>query len=100
MPGHVERPTDCGVQAALTGPAFTRGARGRMPRTRRRGRPIARPLAGGTALAAAALAAAACSAGGTADGPAAGTAQASPVGTASATGANWPEYDGNPARTG
>ena len=69
-----------------------------MLRTLHRGRPIARPLAGGTALVAAALVAAACSAAG---GPSGGDpASASPVGTASATGANWPEYDGNPARTG
>jgi outer membrane protein assembly factor BamB len=69
-----------------------------MLRTRHRGRPIARPLAGATALVAAALVAAACSAAG---GPSGGDpGSASPVGTASATGANWPEYDGNPARTG
>ncbi len=69
-----------------------------MLRTLHRGRPIARPLAGGTALVAAALVAAACSAAG---GPSGGDpGSASPVGTASATGANWPEYDGNPARTG
>jgi polyvinyl alcohol dehydrogenase (cytochrome) len=69
-----------------------------MLRTRHRGRPIARPLAGGTALVAAALVAAACSAAG---GPSGGDpGSASPVGTASATGANWPEYDANPARTG
>jgi outer membrane protein assembly factor BamB len=69
-----------------------------MLRTRHRGRPIARPLAGGAALALAALVAAACSAAG---GPSGGDpGSASPVGTASATGANWPEYDGNPARTG
>jgi polyvinyl alcohol dehydrogenase (cytochrome) len=47
---------------------------------------------------AAALVAAACSAAG---GPSGGDpASASPAGTASATGANWPEYDVNPARTG
>jgi polyvinyl alcohol dehydrogenase (cytochrome) len=69
-----------------------------MLRTRHRGRPIARPIAGGTALALAALVAAACSAAG---GPSGGDpGSASPAGTASATGANWPEYDGNPARTG
>jgi outer membrane protein assembly factor BamB len=73
-----------------------------MLRTRHRGRPIARPLAGGTALVAAALVAAACSAaGGTADRSSGGDpGSASPAGTASATGANWPEYDGNPARSG
>jgi outer membrane protein assembly factor BamB len=72
-----------------------------MLRTRHRGRPIAKPLAGGTALVAAALVAAACSAGGIAGGPSGGNqGSASPAGTASATGANWPEYDGNPARTG
>jgi len=72
-----------------------------MLRTRHRGRPIARPLAGGTALLAAALVAAACSAGGTAGRSSGGDpGSASPAGTASATGANWPEYDGNPARTG
>ena len=51
---------------------------------------------------AAALVAAACSAaGGTAGGSSGGDpGSASPAGTASATGANWPEYDGNPARSG
>jgi outer membrane protein assembly factor BamB len=45
--------------------------------------------------------AAACSAGGTAGRSSGGDpGSASPAGTASATGANWPEYDGNPARTG
>ena len=92
MPGHVETPTDSGVQAALTGPQPTRTAR-----TPRRGRLIA----GGTALAAAALVAAACSAGGStlAAGGNPGSAP-SPVGTASGTGANWPEFDGNALRTG
>ncbi|HET9081443.1 MAG TPA: PQQ-binding-like beta-propeller repeat protein [Trebonia sp.] len=62
-----------------------------------------RPVAGGAALAAAACVAAACSGPhGTADG-ASTTAPVSvpgPGATASASGANWPEYDGNPARTG
>jgi outer membrane protein assembly factor BamB len=73
-----------------------------MLRTRHRGRPIARPLAGGTALVAAALVAAACSAAGGTAGRSSGgdPGSASPAGTASATGANWPEYDGNPARSG
>jgi outer membrane protein assembly factor BamB len=80
-----------------------------MLRTRHRGRPVARPIArparpiaGATVLVAAALVAAACSAtSGTADSPSDGNpGNASPAGTASATGANWPEYDGNPARTG
>ena len=69
-----------------------------MLRTRHRGRPIARRLAGGAALALAALVAAACSAAGGPSGGDPGSAR--PAGTASATGANWPEYDGNPARTG
>jgi outer membrane protein assembly factor BamB len=68
--------------------------------TRHRGRPIA----GGIALAAAALVAAACSGGATASAgngnPGSPASAASPVGTASGTGAGWPEYDGNPARTG
>ena len=60
-----------------------------------------RPIAGGTVLLAAALVATACAAGGTADGPSdSNQGNASPDGTASATGANWPEYNGNPARTG
>jgi outer membrane protein assembly factor BamB len=73
-----------------------------MLRTRHRGRPIARPLAGGTALVAAALVAAACSAAGGTAGRSSGgdPGSASPAGTASATGANWPEYDGNAARSG
>jgi len=60
-----------------------------------------RPIAGGTVLLAAALVATACAAGGTADGPSdSNQGSASPDGTASATGANWPAYNGNPARTG
>ena len=69
-------------------------------------------MAGGAVLAAAALAVAACSGtGGTADGPSADASpppvsSASPAGivsagsTASGAGADWPEYDGDAARTG
>ena len=62
----------------------------------------------GTTLAAAACVVVACSATGAAVGGSAGAATtapasanaASPAGTASSTGANWPEYDANAARTG
>jgi outer membrane protein assembly factor BamB len=63
----------------------------------------------GTALAAAACVVVACSATGAAAGSSAGAATtapanaanaASPAGTASSSGANWPEYNGNAARTG
>ena len=65
----------------------------------------------GTALAAVACVAAACTGTGaagsapgaatTAPASAASAADAaSPAGTASSAGANWPEYDGNAARTG
>jgi outer membrane protein assembly factor BamB len=53
-----------------------------------------------TALAAAACVVAACSAVGTAASGASGAVTSATASTASGTGANWPEYDGNPARTG
>lgn len=65
-----------------------------------------RPAAGGMALAAAACLVAACSGTSGTAGDAPGTPLAAPASTprpgttASASGANWPEYDGNPARTG
>ena len=72
-------------------------------------------IAAGAALATAALAAAACSGTNSADSSASGGATNTPASTASAptaadtpsmaapgssTGANWPEYNANPARTG
>jgi outer membrane protein assembly factor BamB len=61
-------------------------------------------MALGAALATAALVAAACSNAGSGTSPQDATTQpsatASPAVTAGGSGANWPEYDGNPARTG
>ena len=54
----------------------------------------------GTALAAAACVTAACAVTGAASSAPGAADAASPAGTASSAGANWPEYDGNAARTG